>query len=85
MINESSDVETFNLQTDFESDFLPISIAHSALIKNTDHFFKHFNDDADENDNSDVEIYQQILRYSIATLTFAFKINFIRRNFNKMN
>ena len=84
-INENSDVETLNLQVNLESDFLPMGIAHSALIRNADHLFKHFNSSTNGDDDSDVEMCQQILKHSIATLVFAFRIDFIRRNLSKVN
>ena len=56
VINKGSDVESFNLQADLEFDFLSMGIAHSALVKSTDHLFKHFDGSADENDDSNVEM-----------------------------
>ena len=57
MINKNGDVEIFNLQVNFEFNFLLMSIAHNISVKNINHLFKHFNDSAGENDDSDVEIY----------------------------
>ena len=56
-IDEGSGVEALDLQADFESDFLLMSIAHSAPAEGIDYLFKHFDDDADEDDDSDVETY----------------------------
>ena len=60
-----------------------MGIAHSALTRGTDHLFKHLDDSTDGDGDSDVETYQQTLKHSIATLTFAFKIDLIRRNLNR--
>ena len=57
-INEGSDVKTFNLQVNFESNFLPMGIAHSALAKGIDYLFKHLDGNTGEDDGSDVEMYQ---------------------------
>ena len=84
-INEGNDIKALGLQADFESNFLPMGIAYSALTENTDHLFKHLNDSTGGNDGSNVKTYQQILRHSIATLTFTFRIDFIRRNLSKAN
>ena len=84
-IDENDDVKSFNLQVDFKSDFLPIDITHSALTENADHLFKHLNNSVDGNDDSNVETCQQILRHSIATLTFAFRVDLIRRNLSRAN
>ena len=84
-IDENDDIEVFDLQADLESDFLSISIAHSTPIENADHLFKHLDSSTGEDGGSDVKTYQQILRHSIATLTFIFKIDFIRRNLSKVN
>ena len=85
VINEGSDVEPFGLQADLGSNFLPMGIAHSAPAENADHLFKHLDNSAGEDDDSDVEMCQQILRHSIATLTFISRINLVRRNLNKTN
>ena len=58
VINEGGNVEIFNLQADLESDFLSMNIAHNALVKDIDYLFKHFNDSADENDDSNVKMCQ---------------------------
>ena len=55
-IDEDSDIELFNLQVDFGSNFLPIGIAHSASAENTDHLFKHLNDSIGEDDDSNIEM-----------------------------
>ena len=62
-----------------------MGIAHSALAEDVDHLFKHFNDSTNENGDSNVEMCQQILKYSIATLTFTFRIDLVKRNLSKMN
>ena len=85
VINESSGVEALDLQADLESDFLPMGIAHSALVRNADHLFKHFDGSTDEDDDNDVEICQQTLKHSIAILAFAFRIDLIRRNLSRVN
>ena len=84
-VDEGSNVKTFNLQADFEFNFLSMGIAHSAPVRNIDYLFKHLDNSVDEDDDSDVKPCQQILKHSIATLTFAFRIDFIRRNFSKAN
>ena len=85
VIDEGSDVEFLNLQADLESNFLPMGIAHSALARDTDHLFKHLDDSAGEDGDSNVETCQQILRHSIAILIFAFRIDLVRRNLSKAN
>ena len=85
VIDEDSGVEALGLQADLESNFLPMGIAHSASAENADHLFKHLDNSADENDDSNVEMCQQILKHSIATLIFISKINLVRRNLNKTN
>ena len=62
-----------------------MGIAHSALARGTDHLSKHFNGSTGKDDGSDVETYQQTLGHSIATLTFVFRIDFIRRNLSRVN
>ena len=56
-IDEGSNIELFNLQVDFEFNFLSINIAHSAPVRDTDHLFKHLDDSTDENNDNDVKIY----------------------------
>ena len=85
VINENDNVKLFDLQADFGFDFLLIGITHSASTENVDHLFKHFNGSTDENSDSDVKTYQQILKHSIAILIFVFKIDFVRRNLSRVN
>ena len=85
VIDENDDVKIFNLQANFKFNFLLMSIAYSAPAEDVDHLFKHFNNDTDGNDDSNVEMYQQILRYNIVILTFVFRIDFVKRNLSKAN
>ena len=82
-VNEGSDVKTLGLQVNLESDFLPMGIAHSAPAEGTDHLFKHLDGSTGEDGGSGVKTCQQTLRHSIATLTFASRINLIRRNLSR--
>ena len=85
VISESSGVEALGLQVNFGSNFLPMGIAHSALAEDIDHFFKHLDDSADEDGGSDVKMCQQTLGHSIAILTFASRIDLVRRNLSRAN
>ena len=84
-IDEGSDVKALDLQANLESNFLPMGIAHSAPAKGTDHLSKHLNSSADEDDDNNVEMCQQILKHSITTLTFTFRIDLIKRNLSRVN
>ena len=58
VIDENDDVKVLDLQADLESNFLPMGIAHSVLIRNTDYFFKHFDGSIDGDGGSDIETCQ---------------------------
>ena len=85
VIGENSHVEVLGLQANLKSNFLPMGIAHCTPARDADHLFKHLDSSTGENGDSSIETYQQTLRHSIATLTFAFRIDFVRRNLSRMN
>ena len=84
-VGVSDDVEIFDLQVNFEFNFLPIGIVYNVLIKNANYLFKHFDNNADEDNDSNVKMCQQTLKHNIVTLIFTFRINFVKRNFDKTN
>ena len=57
-IDKNSNIETFDLQADLKFNFLSMGIIYSALVKNADYFFKHFNDSISEDGGSNIKIYQ---------------------------
>ena len=83
VIGEGGGVEALGLQADLGFNFLPMGIAHSALAEGIDHLFKHLDGSAGGDGGSGVEMCQQILGHSIATLVFAFRIDLVRRNLSR--